>query len=281
MAAIVADARRRTGNPVHLPDPLNWDSNRITAAWLGHSTVLVNFYGVNILTDPVLFKRIGASTRLGTLGPKRLTASALRPSELPPIDLVVLSHAHMDHLDPISLRALKGHPKAVTACATADLLRRTPLDMPIPMAWGDHTRVKTRHGEVDVTAFQVQHWGARWRWDNHRGFNGYILKREGKSIIFGGDTAWSETFRSLKREGPHEMAIMPIGAYDPHICSHCTPEESVTMANQANASYFLPVHYRTFPLGQEGPTQPVERLTEAIEGERIAWTEIGQTFSRA
>jgi L-ascorbate metabolism protein UlaG (beta-lactamase superfamily) len=269
------------GHPNHVPTPKAWDSNGITAAWLGHATVLINFYGVNIITDPVLFKRVGASTRFGAIGPKRLIAAALRPSELPPIDLVVLSHAHMDHLDPISLRTLKGNPKAVTAYATADLLRRTPLDQPIPMAWGDHARVKTTHGEVEVKAFQVQHWGARWRWDNHRGYNGYVLTREGKSIIFGGDTAWSESFRGLKRSGPYEVAIMPIGAYDPHIRSHCTPEEAVTMANHANASYFLPIHYRTFPLGQEGPVQPVERLMETIENERIGWTDIGQTFSRA
>ena len=119
---VVAETQRKVLKPKYLPLPQTWNSNGITAAWLGHSTVLMNFYGVTILTDPVLFKRIGADALLGTIGPKRLIAPGLKVSQLPAVDLVLLSHAHMDHLDPITLRALPGKPRAVTAHATRDLI---------------------------------------------------------------------------------------------------------------------------------------------------------------
>src|SRR5262245_53067200 len=83
---------------VHRPDPKSWTDNGITLAWLGHSTVLINFYGVRILTDPVLFPRIGIDAWLMSIGPLRLTSCALPPSQLPEIDLVLVSHAHFDHL---------------------------------------------------------------------------------------------------------------------------------------------------------------------------------------
>jgi L-ascorbate metabolism protein UlaG (beta-lactamase superfamily) len=132
---------------------------------------------------------------------------------------------------------------------------------------------------VEVEAYEVKHWGARWRHDSYRGYNGYILSREGKKIIFGGDTAWSESFRSLRGKGPFDLAIMPIGAYHPWIQSHCTPEEAVRMANDAGAKHFLPVHFKTFAFGREGVAEPMERLQAAIEPERIGWQDIGQTFS--
>jgi L-ascorbate metabolism protein UlaG (beta-lactamase superfamily) len=274
----VADTRRSVLRPRLTPAPKSWDANGITAAWLGHSTVLLNFYGLTILTDPVLYKRVGANTCFGTIGAKRLVAPALKPCQLPPIDLVLVSHAHMDHLDFATLRALPGTPKAVTAYATDDLLRGTRLKQPKALAWGDKTRIMTRHGDVEVEAFEVKHWGARWRVDKHRGYNGYVLAREGRKLIFGGDTAWVESFRPLRSRGPFELAIMPIGAYQPWTCSHCTPEQAVRMANDAGAKYFLPIHFKTFAFGREGTVEPMERLQAAIETERIGWCDVGGTF---
>ena len=122
MRGLVAETTRHVLKPQFTPNPRLWDPNCITAAWLGHSTVLLNFYGLTILTDPVLRKRVGADSALGTIGPKRLVAPALTPRQLPPIDLVLSSHAHMDHLDPATLRVLPGRPHAVAAHDTADLL---------------------------------------------------------------------------------------------------------------------------------------------------------------
>ncbi|HWI59662.1 MAG TPA: MBL fold metallo-hydrolase, partial [Bacillota bacterium] len=210
---------------------------------------------------------------------KRLVAPALKPCELPGVDVVLISHAHMDHLDFATLGALPGHPYAVSAHSTEDLLRRTRLKDPQGLAWGQKTRLSTPKGDVEIQAFEVKHWGARWRWDRHRGYNGYIISREDKKIIFGGDTAFINSFRSLRNQGPFEMAIMPIGAYQPWLCSHCSPEQAVSMANAAGARHFMPIHFKTFPLGQEGPIEPLERLQQAIEPERIGWREVGQTFA--
>ncbi|HWD93223.1 MAG TPA: MBL fold metallo-hydrolase [Verrucomicrobiae bacterium] len=276
---LIAQTRRKILKPNFKPTPELWDSNAITASWLGHSTVLVNFFGVNILTDPVLMNHAGADLLLGTVGPKRLVAPALTPKQLPKIDLVLLSHAHMDHLNSATLRHFSHATRVVTAHSTADLLADTRLKAPKELAWGDKTLVKTDSGEVEVEAFEVKHWGARWRHDSYRGYNGYIVSREGRKIIFGGDTAWSDSFRSLRSKGPFDLAIMPIGAYQPWIQSHCTPEQAVQMANDAGANHFLPVHFKTFTLGREGVNEPIERLYAAIEPERIGWNDIGQTFS--
>jgi len=261
-----------------VPVPELWNPNTITAAWLGHASVFLNFYGVTILTDPALFNRIGADLIYGTVGPRRLVAPALKPAQLPPVDLVLISHAHMDHFDPATLRRLSGPARPITARSTAGLFRSTRLKRPIELGWGDKTRVTTSHGNVEIEAFEVNHWGARWKYDRKRGYNGYILRREGKKIIFGGDTAWTDSFRSLKSKGPFELAMMPIGAYDPWIFAHCSPEQAVRMANDAGARHFLPIHFNTFPFGREGTSEPVERMESAIEPERIGWRDVGQTF---
>ncbi len=276
---LIAQTRRKILKPKFKPTPELWNPNGITAAWLGHSTVLINFYGVNIITDPLLVDHAGADVRIGTIGPKRLVGPALKPKQLPKVDLVLLSHAHMDHLNSATLRSFSDATRAVTAHATADLLCDTKLKSPAELAWGDKIKINTSHGEVEVEAFEVKHWGARWRHDSYRGYNGYIVSREGKKIIFGGDTAWSDSFRSLRSKGPFELAIMPIGAYEPWIQSHCTPEQAVQMANDAGANHFLPIHFKTFSFGREGAGEPMERLQAAIEAERIGWHEIGQTFS--
>src|SRR3989440_3755025 len=107
------------------PEPAKWNDARVTLAWLGHATVLINFFGIKILTDPVLFPRIGIRLPGFTIGPKRLTAPALSFHELPRIDIVLLSHAHFDHLDLRTLQRFNASTKIITARATSDLLKGT------------------------------------------------------------------------------------------------------------------------------------------------------------
>jgi L-ascorbate metabolism protein UlaG (beta-lactamase superfamily) len=264
------------------PKPASWSDRDFTAAWLGHATVLVNFYGLTILTDPTLMPRIGAAIGIGTVGPKRLVAPPLAFHELPPIDLVLLSHAHMDHFDMPSLRQFPAETKAVTAGATLDLFRNLRFRKNVTeLRWGDRTKVSTAHGDVMVEAFEVNHWGARWRHDKQRGFNGYILEREGKKLMFGGDTALTDKFELIRSKGPFDVSIMPIGSYKPFKKCHCTPEESVRMLNAAGAEKILPIHFKTFRLGEEGTVEPMERLQESIACDRIGWGDIGQTFRLA
>jgi len=261
------------------PTPHQWPDNAITLAWLGHATVLINFYGVRVLTDPALFPRIGIDAWITTLGPLRLTACALSPSALPHIDLVLVSHAHFDHLDTASLAAIPGRPAALMASGTSDLLPRRRYSSARELRWGESVRVNTAHGDIEVRAIEVKHWGARLRNDTYRGYNGYVLRREGRALLFGGDTAHTPLFTSYRRYGLYEAAIMPIGAYDPYIRNHCTPEQSVAMADAARARLFVPIHHKSFQLSHEPFSEPIERTEAALaaEKDRLAARNVGDT----
>ncbi len=258
------------------PKPNSWSDQQIRMCWLGHATVLINFYGFWILTDPSLFSRVGLDLGLFSFGPKRVTKPALHFNEFPKIDLILLSHAHMDHMDLPSLRCFSKETPIITAAKTSDILQGTSTQV-TELGWGDSKRVIASTGELKVTAFEVQHWGARWQRDSYRGYNGYVLEREGKKIIFGGDTAMTPSFRSLATQGPYEVAIMPIGAYDPWIRVHCNPEQAAQMAFEAKADRVAPIHFNTFKLSRESEQEPIQRLEQFCiqETERIAWREIG------
>jgi L-ascorbate metabolism protein UlaG (beta-lactamase superfamily) len=251
----------------------------VTLAWLGHATVLINFFGLRILTDPVLYSRIGVDLGLGTLGPMRLVRSALTADELPEIDLVLVSHAHFDHLDTASLGSIRGKPAAVMAADISDLLPRRPYSSVRELRWNESATVNTPRGDVLVRAIEVKHWGARIRRDTWRGYTGWVIEREGRRILIGGDTAITAAFESHRRYGPFDAAVMPIGAYNPWIWNHCTPEQAVIMADAANARLIVPVHHQSFRLSNESFMEPIERIQEALakEHDRLALREIGET----
>lgn len=263
----------------HKPAPSTWRDSALTAAWIGHSTVLVNFYGVNFLTDPVFGARVGLRVPPFTIGPKRYVAPALKISELPRIDLILLTHAHMDHFDLPSLRRLRGGAVVVTAKSTRDLLAGIRFKKIIELDWGESAEIETPGGKVTVAAFEVRHWGARMQHDTHRGYNGYAVGRNGRRICVTGDSAFTP-LDHVRNGSPVELMLAPIGAYQPWIANHCTPEQAVTMANQAGAKYIMPIHHQTFKLSWEPMNEPIERFQKALaaQPERIALTQIGQTF---
>jgi L-ascorbate metabolism protein UlaG (beta-lactamase superfamily) len=277
------DAVRKVPAPPKRPEPASWDNNAITLAWIGHATVLINFYGVHILTDPVFGARVGIDLRITTLGPKRYTAPALPLRELPPIDLLLLSHAHMDHLDLSTLRQLAKPGAVITARRTSEFLAETPAKGASELGWGEKARIPTARGDLQVEAFEVKHWGRRWPSDVDRGYNGYVLRREGRSLIFGGDTAYTKLFARLKQSGPYETAIMPIAAYNPWIRNHCTPEEAQEMADMAGARTIIPIHHSTYKLSDEPMEEPIQRLVLhlADQKERVGLHEIGATWHSA
>jgi L-ascorbate metabolism protein UlaG (beta-lactamase superfamily) len=147
------------------------------------------------------------------------------------------------------------------------------------LRWDESKRIATARGDILVRAIEVRHWGARMRTDTYRGYTGYVLEREGKRLLIGGDTAMTPLFAEHRRHGPFAAAVMPIGAYDPWIRNHCTPEEAVRMADAARARLFVPVHHQSFELSREPFLEPIERAQAALAQEqgRLALQEIGQT----
>lgn len=239
--------------------------------------MLLKIDGVTILTDPVFSQRVGIRVGPATLGIRRLVEPALAIRELPRIDVILLSHAHMDHFDIPSLRLLESSGAAVvTAAGTSDLLRARRYRYVRELKW-DETATA---GPLTIRAFRVNHWGARMRTDTHRGYNGYTIEAGRYRVLFGGDTALTDSFRRLKGQRPYDLAIMPVGAYDPWIHYHCTPEQAWRMAQDAGFEFFLPVHHQTLRLSREPYLEPIERIQNAAgrHADRVVARQIGEEF---
>jgi L-ascorbate metabolism protein UlaG (beta-lactamase superfamily) len=256
------------------PAPEGWSDDRATFAWLGHATVLANVYGTWVLTDPALETRIGVGRGMAKFGPRRLVAPALGPRELPPIDLLLLSHAHMDHTDLGTLRRLSRDVHVIVQPGNRDLVRRfRRVD---ELGWGSRLGI----GDFEIESVEVKHWGARMITDRHRGYGGYVLRKAGRTVLFAGDTAYTTALAPLGRREPIDLAILPIGAYDPWIYNHASPEQAWRMASDMGAAHMLPVHHSTFRLSREPADEPVARLLAAAgpDRHRVAITRVGETW---
>ena len=211
-----------------------------------------------------------------TVGPRRLVQPALAPHELPALDAVLVSHAHMDHCDMGTLRRLPRRTRAVVQGGMGDLVRRfARVD---ELKWGESVEVNGAR----VEAIEVNHWGARRLTDKHRGYGGFLVEKRGRALVFGGDTAYTPAFARLKARGTRiVLAALPIGAYDPYVYVHANPEQSWQMANEMGAEYVLPMHHSTFRLSREPADEPRRRILAAAGAEqwRVALTEIGQTWT--
>lgn len=259
------------------PKPGDWPDRGLYAAWLGHSTVLLKIDGFTLITDPVFSTRAGIHLGPVTLGVKRLIAPALRPDQLPSIDTVLLSHAHMDHFDLPSLRKMeRPYTSVVTASRTSDLLRVGQYKAVHELGWGQQVRI----GPATIRAYEVNHWGARLRTDTYRGFNGYLIEAGRYRVFFAGDTADTRLLNGVGGSRGVDLAIMPIGAYDPWIRFHCTPEQAWRISQEMRADRVLPVHHQTFLLSREPLREPIDRLhaTAGADSSRIVVNEIGGEF---
>ncbi len=259
----------------HKPDPASWRDDKLTVAWLGHATVLINFYGTWLLTDPALRPRIGVQIgRALTVGPRRLVQPALTARELPPLAAVLVSHAHMDHCDLGTLRQLPRTAHAVVQRGNSDLVRR--FAQVSALAWGE--TVET--GGARIEAIEVNHWGARKLTDKQRGYGGFLIEKHGRALVFGGDTAYTRAFASLRQRANIVLAMLPIGAYDPYIYAHANPEQAWTMSREMGARYILPMHHSTFRLSREPAAEPISRLltVAGAERQRVALTQVGETW---
>lgn len=252
------------------PTLAGWERRALGAAWLGHATVLLRIGGMTILTDPVLGNRIGVGLGLITGGPRRHVAPALSIGELPRIDLMLISHAHYDHLDRPTLVKLDKNIPVVTAAGTFDLIRDLGFRRIAELRWGESVGLNG----VKVTAQKVAHWGARTFFDSHRGYNAYLIEAGGKRIVYGGDSAYGEHFKEVGRV---DLAVLGIGGYNPYVAAHATPEQAWMMADHLRADFVLPMHHSTFRLSHEPTGEPMERLmtVSGRDVEKICVTGIG------
>jgi L-ascorbate metabolism protein UlaG (beta-lactamase superfamily) len=278
---MIFDGRGKPPLPAARPEPTLWLDDAITGSCLGHSTVFLNFLGLHVLTDPVFSERVGPGIPPFILGPKRYVAPALAVKEVPVPDVLVLSHAHFDHFDVWSLRKFSRKTPVVTARATRDLLRCHGFKHIHELDWGESVTLETRAGAIRFTGLEVAHWGARMMRDEHRGYNGYLMERAGHAVCFAGDTAYTPAFRRLHDvHRPIDLMLMPIGAYDPWIRAHCSPEQAAAMAQDAGARFFVPIHHETFKLSHEAMDEPATRLRAAFAAEphRLLAVSVGETF---
>lgn len=268
------DGLWRPDHALHRPDLRNWQKHDLAAAWIGHATVLIRMGGKTILTDPVLCSRVGLSLGIATGGPLRLVAPALGLNQLPPIDVILLSHAHYDHLDRPTLARLPKSAQIITAGHTRDLVQDLGFAGVTELQWGQSHTV----GGLVIRACEVRHWGARTLVDQHRQACGYVMEAEGRRVLFGGDSAFGPHFRPV---GKTDLAILGIGAYDPWIAGHATPEQAWQMASDVRADFILPMHHRTFRLSHEPMDEPICRMQEVAGrgADRIVVREVGESWS--
>ena len=262
--------------------PVAAGEGELGVMFLGHSSFLIEQAGMHVVVDPVFAKRLIVLRRQRRLG--------IAIKHLPAADLVLLTHAHMDHLNRPSLRRVAREarrktgvaPVVVVPTGVADLVSDLGFREVRTLGWWESTTI----GELTVTLTPAQHWGARMFTDTHRLFGGYVLEGGGHRLYHSGDTAYFGGFREIGRRLRPEVALLPIGAYfpDSYRGVHTSPEEALRGFVDLGAEVMVPMHFGTFRLGREPMEEPpVRLLAEArrlgvegqvrvlVEGETLVW----------
>lgn len=225
----------------------------ISVTYVGHATVLVRLGTVSLLTDPVYSSRL--------ILPKRLVAPGVPLAGLPPLDVVLVSHGHMDHLDvPTHRRLPKTDTVAVVAKNLSDLIAGCGYRDVVELAWGEQVTVR----DVRITALPVKHWGTRNLWPDERGYTGFLLEHADGTVFFPGDTAYFPGFADYGRRYAIDVALLPIGAYQPPAFRrvHMNPEDALQTLVDLRARWMVPIHWGTFVISYEPIDEPVRWLGE-------------------
>ncbi|CDM59620.1 MULTISPECIES: MBL fold metallo-hydrolase [Rhizobium] len=267
------------------PD-LRVDGNDLRVTMVGHATLLVQVAGLNILTDPVWSERASPFT---FAGPKRAVAPGIAIDDLPPIDLVFVSHNHYDHLDVVTLKLLqaKHRPHVVTPLGNDTIIRSAVPDMQVTaMDWG--TRLSL--AGISIDAEPVHHWSARGTGDRRMAlWAAFVLATPAGKIYHVGDTGFHGGVNyeaARQKHGAFRLAILPFGAYEPRWFmkgQHQNPSEAVMGMQLANAAYVAGHHFATFQLTDEAVDAPVKALKAAmvehgIPPERFRPLRAGEVF---
>src|SRR5256714_7174284 len=208
----IAEAGKPIASAPHRPQPASWDDDSLTVSWLGHATVLINFFGTWLLTDPALRPHVGVRIAGMTIGPRRLVRPALSIRELPPLDALLISHSHMDHCDLGTLKRLPRQTAAVVQHGNGDLVRR--FRRVSELAWDEAVEINGAR----IEAIEVNHWGARRLTDRHRGYGGFFISQHHRPPGFRG-------------RPPHTPAPPPPAASPPR--PHTSPPARRTLVPAA------------------------------------------------
>ncbi|MFK7988393.1 MAG: MBL fold metallo-hydrolase [Sandaracinaceae bacterium] len=253
---------RSIDNPPGEAPPERVDGLRVT--FVGHATCLVQMAGLNFLTDPVYGERLGP---VSFAGPKRFRRPGIRFEDLPPIDVVLLSHDHFDHLCEATCRRLAAAhaPVWVTGLGNRALLQRYGVEDARELDWWEATEV----GDAIVTFVPAEHFSGRSPRDRDRTlWGGLVVKTPAGSVYFAGDTGMGSFFDDIQaRLGPPDVALIPIGAFKPEWFMapvHISPAQAVEAARRLGAKRCVPMHYGTFALADDGMDEPLEQLRAAL-----------------
>lgn len=243
-------------------EPVNANEARIT--FINHSTFLIEFKNINILTDPIWSVR---ASPVSFAGPKRVKDPGLDIQELPKIDAVLISHNHYDHLDLASLKTLndKFSPKFFVGLGDKKLLENAGITNVTELDWNDTINLNK---ETKITYLKCRHWSARGLFDRFKSLWGaYLIQNVDTKIYFGGDTGYAEHFKeAAAKYSAIDISLLPVGAYEPRWfmkAFHMNPEEGLMAAKDLNSKYNFGMHLETFQLTDEGfdePRKEVERL---------------------
>jgi L-ascorbate metabolism protein UlaG (beta-lactamase superfamily) len=237
----------------------NLSYGQVAITWIGHASFLVQFTDLNVLIDP------NFANWLFLL--KRIRRCGLKIEHLPPIDLVLLTHAHFDHFHKPTLRRLP-HPKiGVMPWGVGDLAYDLGFSRVIELDWWE----RFSHRDWQVTFTPSKHWGARVLSDHHRGYGGFVLEHQGRRIYHAGDSAYFEGFCEIGRHLSPEVAMLPIGAYHPESFRsvHMGPDEAMKAFKDLRANYLVPMHYGTFRLSFEEMDEPPRLLNQIAGAEKL------------
>lgn len=235
------------------PPPVRVPGAELRVTWVNHSTFLIQTENVNMLTDPIWSRRCSPVT---WAGPRRHHAPGIRFEDLPPIDAVLISHNHYDHMDVPTLDRLERQQTLVALGNAAFLRGATDLD------WWESAPVS---GDVRVHCVPAQHFSSRGLTDRDANlWCGFVVTTPHGPIYFAGDTGWGPHFAMIReRFGPMRLALLPIGAFRPEwfMCGvHISPRDAVRAARELEAAVSIPMHFSTFHLGDDGQDEPAEVL---------------------
>jgi L-ascorbate metabolism protein UlaG (beta-lactamase superfamily) len=241
---------------------------RDSVTWLGHAAFLVRLDGRSILLDPYLGEFAGPLSR----GPRRFVPSALAVEQLPPIDLILVSHNHYDHLCEPTIRALALHaPVVMVPLGLGRFFRRRGFGDVRELDWEQSSRAS----ELTVTALPAIHWSKRTPFDRNRSlWASFAIAGARRRIWFAGDTAAGPVFEEIgRRHGPFDAALVPIGAYEPRsimAAHHANPEEAIAIGLAMRAEKLIAMHWGTVVLTDEHPFEPPDRFRRAAAAAGLA-----------